>query len=278
MESTKSLDPKQKQTGMTLIGGVLALVGIANFGNSIVGALALLVAALFIVPKTRGILSSKVPAPVNRPLVGKILVTLLTVAGFGIIGSAIQDADREIFLKDKSEITQNIRSKIAASDLSAAKDLVEKYLRAVPTDPDLKVLKEEVVAAKKKADEVAEAEARSRTAAEEKRQDTNGPLAGDSDLIGKCIGFIGMEIQTAGSPQAIHPSFQQYLSSHGDYAQRIVQLAQRYPNCTSGGTDLSSCLQSEGVSDWDIKLMLSYNTGITIFKTQRAIGSAACMG
>ena len=99
----------------------------------------------------------------------------------------------------------------------------------------------------------------------------------DPDLIGKCLGYLGKEIEVMGM-QNLNQSQKRYLSNHDSYIKKVLNANKTYPDCFSPGAIIRTCLSSKNVNESDIRLLDGVNTGTIAYKdsTNRAILSAAC--
>ena len=99
----------------------------------------------------------------------------------------------------------------------------------------------------------------------------------DPDLIGKCLGYLGKEIEVMGM-QNLNQSQKRYLTNHDSYIKKVLNANKTYPDCFSPGAIIRTCLSSKNVNESDIRLLDGVNTGTIAYKdsTNRAILSAAC--
>jgi hypothetical protein len=99
----------------------------------------------------------------------------------------------------------------------------------------------------------------------------------DPDLIGKCLGYLGKEIEVMGMQNLSQPQ-KRYLTNHDSYIKKVLNANKIYPDCFSPGAIMRTCLSSKNVNESDIQLLDGVNTGTIAYKdsTNRAILSAAC--
>lgn len=102
----------------------------------------------------------------------------------------------------------------------------------------------------------------------------------DHDLIGKCLGYIAMQIQDKGI-ETVHSTHQKFFANHKSYSAEIQSLNKSYPSCFAPGELLISCLQSNGVSKDKITLVDGFKAGTQIYRgannSIRAVVEAACV-
>jgi len=99
----------------------------------------------------------------------------------------------------------------------------------------------------------------------------------DPDLIGKCLGYLGQEIEVVGMQNLSQPQ-KRYLTNHDSHIKKVLNANKTYPDCFSPGANLRTCLSSKNVNERDIQLLDGVNTGTIAYKdsTNRAMLSAAC--
>ena len=99
----------------------------------------------------------------------------------------------------------------------------------------------------------------------------------DPDLIGKCLGYLGKEIEVVGMQNLSQPQ-KRYLTNHDSHIKKVLNANKTYPDCFSPGANLRTCLSSKNVNERDIQLLDGVNTGTIAYKdsTNRAMLSAAC--
>jgi hypothetical protein len=99
----------------------------------------------------------------------------------------------------------------------------------------------------------------------------------DPDLIGKCLGYLGQEIEVVGMQNLSQPQ-KRYLTNHDSHIKKVLNANKTYPDCFSPGANIRTCLSSKNVNERDIQLLDGVNTGTIAYKdsTNRAMLSAAC--
>lgn len=99
-------------------------------------------------------------------------------------------------------------------------------------------------------------------------------------LIGKCLGYIAMQIQDKGI-ETVHSTHQKFFANHKSYSAEIQSLNKSYPSCFAPGELIISCLQSNGVSKDKIALVDGFKAGTQIYRgannSIRAVVEAACV-
>lgn len=280
-ETNSSAGQKVNKAGkLPLIAGLfLALTGLSNLGNTVTGGLFIIAGGLLMVPKLKVMIQPKLPAALSKPTMVTALSVVFLVLGFGITGFAIKNANLDDWNKRSTQISSEISDAIDSNKLSEAKSLIAKYERVVIGDAGFDGLKSKYQAAQAKADAEAKAKAEEETKAKSSNLSSTTNSSEDPDMVGKCLGYIGMEIKQVGATN-IHHSHQRYLSNHQSYAATVIELQNSYPSCFSPGAMIGDCLAAKGVSQRNIVLAQGFNTGIVSFRgdsATKAIFETACM-
>ena len=99
-----------------------------------------------------------------------------------------------------------------------------------------------------------------------------------TSVEGQCIAYLYKEGQARGGVNNIDPPYKRYWNKNQASVDAIFNTLKKHPKCTTANTDLESCLKNNGVSSNSIKLVLGFNTGLTLYKDNnfRQNASLAC--
>lgn len=261
------------------VGVILILIGVLSLANSIIAGLLSLIAGLLILPPAIKLLASKEQLSflTANSWTHKVIATALVIASIALSSGAQDEKLIALYNADPEKVTNEVKQALDKKDFSLAKIRVEKYLKVLPNNPDLKTLMAQIESEKSEAKKQAEfnKQQEAKNAAGSNTQSGN---ASDPDLIGKCLGYISKEIMANGGPQNLPASQQRYLSNHNSYITKIMNANKTYPDCFAPGVIIQTCLSSKNVNERDIQLLDGYNTGIVAYgdSTNRAMLSLAC--
>jgi hypothetical protein len=262
-----------------VVGIFLILIGIANFANSIVAGLLALIAGLLFLPPIIKVLASKKQLEflASNNWTSKVIATVLVIASITLSSSAQDEKLIASYNANPAKVTSEVKQALDQKDFSLAKIRLEKYLKVLPNNTELKTLMAQIESEKAEA---------SKQVALNKQQETKNvaastPQSGevsDPDLIGKCLGYISKEVMANGGPQNLREPQKRYLSNHNSYVNVIVSTNKTYPDCFTPGVIIQTCLSSKNVNEQDIKLLDGYNTGIVMYKdsTKRVMMELSC--
>lgn len=84
----------------------------------------------------------------------------------------------------------------------------------------------------------------------------------DPEIIGKCLGFIGSELEKKGGIQNIAPSLQKYFTSNEQTYALIQRLGSSHSSCFAPDNDIAACLAVRRVNKYTITLLQSFISGM----------------
>jgi hypothetical protein len=99
-----------------------------------------------------------------------------------------------------------------------------------------------------------------------------------TSVEGQCIAYLYKEGLARGGVNNIDPPYKRYWNKNQASIDAIFNTLKKHPNCTTANTDLESCLKKNSVNSNTIKLVLGFNTGLTLYKDNnfRQNASRAC--
>jgi hypothetical protein len=262
-----------------VVGIILILMGVLSFANSIIAGLLSLIAGFLFLPPVIKFLASKEPLSflATNSWAHKVIATALVIASIALSSGAQDEKLIASYNADPEKVSSEIKQALDKKDFSLAKIRVEKYLKVLPNNPELKTLMAQIESEKAQAKKQAELN---------KQQEANNAAGSNAqsggtanlDLIGKCLGYLSKEIMANGGPQNLPATQQRYLSNHNSYITKILNANKTYPDCFAPGVIIQTCLSSKNVNERDIQLLDGYNTGIVLHgdSTNRTMLSLAC--
>jgi hypothetical protein len=261
-----------------VVGIILILFGVSSLANSIIAGLLSLIAGLLLLPPVVKLLASKEQLSflATNGWANKVIATVLVIASISLSSGGQDEKLIASYKADPEKVTNEVKQALDQKDFSLAKIRIEKYLKVLPNNPELKNLMAQIESEK--------AEAKKQTALSKEQEAKNvagsspqSSESSDTDLIGKCLGYLGKEIEVVGMQNLSQPQ-KRYLANHDSHIKKVLSANKTYPDCFSPGVILRTCLSSKNVNESDIQLLDGVNTGTIAYKdsTNRAILSAAC--
>jgi hypothetical protein len=261
-----------------VVGIILILFGVLSLANSIIAGLLSLIAGLLLLPPVVKLLASKEQLSflATNGWASKVIATLLVIVSISLSSGGQDEKLIASYKADPEKVTNEVKQALDKKDFSLAKIRLEKYLKVLPSNPELKALMAQIDTEKAEANKQAEL----RKQQEVKNVAGSSPQlseSSDPDLIGKCLGYLGKEIEVMGMQNLSQPQ-KRYLTNHDSYIKKVLNANKTYPDCFSPGANIRTCLSSKNVNERDIQLLDGVNTGTIAYKdsTNRAILSAAC--
>ena len=261
-----------------VVGFLLILIGVLSLANSIIGGLLSLIAGLLLLPPVINLLASKEQLSflATNGWASKVIATVLVIVSITLSSGGQDEKLIASYKADPEKVTNEVKQALDKKDFSLAKIRLEKYLKVLPNNPELKTLMAQIDSEKAEANKQAELKKQE----EAKNVAASTPQSGeasDPDLIGKCLGYIGKEASANGAQNLREPQ-KRYLANHNSYANVVVNTTKTHPDCFTSGVIIQTCLSSKNVNERDIQLLNGYNTGIVLYKdtTQRVMLELAC--
>lgn len=261
-----------------VVGIILILFGVFSFAESIIAGLLSLIAGLLLLPPVVKLLASKEQLSflATNGWASKVIAAVLVMVSISLSSGEQDEKLIAVYKADPEKVMNEVKQALDKKDFSLAKIRVEKYLRVLPNNPELKNLMAQIESEKAEANKQAELNKQQET----KNVSGSSPQSSESsdpDLIGKCLGYIGKEA-SANGPQNLPAPQKRYLANHNSYANVVVNTTKIHPDCFTPGVIIQTCLSSKNVNERDIQLLNGYNTGIVLYKdtTQRVMLELAC--
>jgi hypothetical protein len=261
-----------------VVGIILILFGVFSFAESIIAGLLSLIAGLLLLPPVVKLLASKEQLSflATNGWASKVIAAVLVMVSISLSSGGQDEKLIAVYKADPEKVMNEVKQALDKKDFSLAKIRVEKYLRVLPNNPELKNLMAQIESEKAEANKQAELNKQQET----KNVSGSSPQSSESsdpDLIGKCLGYLGKEIEVMGMQNLSQPQ-KRYLTNHDSHIKKVMSVNKTYPDCFSPGVIIRTCLGSKNVNESDIQLLDGFNTGTIAYKdpTNRALFSAAC--
>jgi hypothetical protein len=189
----------------------------------------------------------------------KLISIIFVLIAMALVSSAEEEKLIATYNSNPSKVADEVKQALSDKNYNLALVRVEKYLKVLPNNPELKLLQQEAEALKT---QVQKEKAKNT----EQKSTSSIKIESDPDMVGRCFGIIGQVIQTQGI-QALTPGNQKYIQAHSDARDIIVKMGNETASCLKPGTPMDSCLGS--YSAYEVALFKGVNTGTTAYSEAR---------
>jgi hypothetical protein len=251
-----------------IVSIILILIGISNSANSIVAGLPAVIAGLLFMPPVIKMLASKKQFMflTKKTWSIKVIAAVLVAITFGLASDAQNEKLIASYNADPTKVLNEAKQALEQKDFVIAKNRIEKYLKALPNNPELTTLMAQINSEK------AEVEKQAELKKEQAKVNTTSSESvelSDPDAAGRCMGFLAMLAFKEGNGKWTQGNIS-YVQSNKLTMNKILKIDKETKSCPTRYEDIRPCLSD--YNDYEKQLYIGYLTGGNNYALAKAEG------
>jgi hypothetical protein len=128
-----------------IVSVLIIIVGLANFATSIIAGLLLIIAGLLIAPPALTYLSTikQLSFLIKFGWLLKVVSIIFVLIAMSLVSSAEKEKLIATYNSNPAKVADEVRQALGEKNYNLALVRVEKYLKVLPNNPELKLLQQE---------------------------------------------------------------------------------------------------------------------------------------